>query len=582
MFRPKIGDKIAIGGANYRFTEHPSARGMLYGQTGRRATVYQLLDSQGNIYAFKVFSLGFRKPQNAQNAKTLNGLSKLPGLDAAHRYVLTKQTDPDLLTEYPDLEFAALMPWIEGTTWQEFMLEKEGFSAAGSLQVAKELAAILAQMERKEIAHCDLSGPNIMINLEGGVDVKLVDMEDLYSAQLIEPDRKPAGSSGYAHQTAQSGLWKASADRFAGAVLLAEILAWCDARVNEAAYGEQYFNSSEMQIDSKRFSLMATVLAEQWGDEIAELFKIAWQSKTLERCPSFEEWFTALQSLGKQQIQAYVDNIKELQQQGRLEEADEMAAEAYELNPRSIGRVWFSVLMQAAGEAEDSGRYKRALRALERARELNLTDPQADEVDQILRRVRKKEARKKQADKPLEQSQNQQKTEGASAFNIVVLVLIGVAIMCAFAMMLTSTVATPSQSRNPSSQQAVVPTTTPRVIPTTPNQRPTTTPRIMATRTVSTLSSSSNSCSGAPPQRIDVGSTVVVCTSNDSVFLRSGPSKNYDVIRRAPPGTLISVIGGPACADNWSWWEVRLPSGYTGWMAEGGDFVDPYFLCPQE
>ncbi|HPO57331.1 MAG TPA: SH3 domain-containing protein [Anaerolineaceae bacterium] len=87
-------------------------------------------------------------------------------------------------------------------------------------------------------------------------------------------------------------------------------------------------------------------------------------------------------------------------------------------------------------------------------------------------------------------------------------------------------------------------------------------------------------CPGAPEQRLEVGEDARVCTLVDSVFLRKGPGRRYEVLERVRPGTIVDVIGGPKCADDWSYWEVELPGGETGWMSEGGDAVDPYFLCP--
>lgn len=64
--------------------------------------------------------------------------------------------------------------------------------------------------------------------------------------------------------------------------------------------------------------------------------------------------------------------------------------------------------------------------------------------------------------------------------------------------------------------------------------------------------------------------------------MREGPARSYAEQRRLVPGADLKIIGGPACANNWSWWEVETESGYTGWMAEGGDATDPYFLCPND
>lgn len=94
------------------------------------------------------------------------------------------------------------------------------------------------------------------------------------------------------------------------------------------------------------------------------------------------------------------------------------------------------------------------------------------------------------------------------------------------------------------------------------------------------FSSSNSSCPGAPPQRLEVGEMAYVCTSNDSVKLREGAGKNFSIIKSLIPGADLKVVGGPKCNDNWSWWQVETESGFVGWMSEGGDSVDKYFLCP--
>ena len=94
-------------------------------------------------------------------------------------------------------------------------------------------------------------------------------------------------------------------------------------------------------------------------------------------------------------------------------------------------------------------------------------------------------------------------------------------------------------------------------------------------------SSSGGSCPGAPPQRLRVGGYAYVCTISDPVRLRIGAGSNYDTKTRLDTGTEVYVVDGPVCANNWSWWWIETESGVSGWMAEGGDNVDPYFLCPR-
>lgn len=89
------------------------------------------------------------------------------------------------------------------------------------------------------------------------------------------------------------------------------------------------------------------------------------------------------------------------------------------------------------------------------------------------------------------------------------------------------------------------------------------------------------SCPGSNPQRLEVGRQGKVCTLSDSLRLRKSPGTGGEIIASLKTGTTFEVIGGPECAgSNWSWWQVQLNDGQIGWLAEGGDKTDPYFLCP--
>jgi len=90
-------------------------------------------------------------------------------------------------------------------------------------------------------------------------------------------------------------------------------------------------------------------------------------------------------------------------------------------------------------------------------------------------------------------------------------------------------------------------------------------------------------CPGSPPQRLKVGESGKVCTEKAGVYLRVNPGKESEEIELLKPGTRFTVLDGPECAgNNWSWWKVKLDNGQVGWMAEGGDIYDPYFLCPSD
>jgi hypothetical protein len=263
-FRPNVGDELTLNGVTYRIAEHPAAPGIPYGQEGRAGIVYQLLPADRSAgfqpAALKVFRARFRTPALVSQAEKLAAFADLPGLTVCRRTVLTPTRHADLLRREPDLTYAVLMPWIEGPTWVEVMLEKRPLTPQQALDLARAFAQVLVRMEEQGLAHCDLSGPNVLLPMLAGQTadrrpqtayspsstVELVDVEGLYAPGLPRPEVLPSGSSGYAHRTAREGLWGPTADRFAGAVLLAEMLGWGDESVREACYGETYFDPAEM------------------------------------------------------------------------------------------------------------------------------------------------------------------------------------------------------------------------------------------------------------------------------------------------------------------------------------------------
>jgi YVTN family beta-propeller protein len=298
-FRPNPKDTILIDGILYSIAEHPAAPGSPYGQEGRAGIVYQLSATDNSLHALKVFKPRFRNPSLVGLSQNIRGFSKIPGLEVCHREVLTPRHNRDLLRDNPDLIFAVIMPWIPGLTWMEILNERRALSPQESLFLAKAFVEVLGGLEENGIAHCDLSGSNIIISgLENHnltlPSVSLVDIEQLYAPGLSKPQILPSGSSGYSHHTSAEGQWKAAADRFAGSVILAEMLGWCEERVRKAAEGEAYFSEKETQQECKRYDLLLSTLRNYWGEHISTIFERAWHSDTLEDCPTFGEWCISL------------------------------------------------------------------------------------------------------------------------------------------------------------------------------------------------------------------------------------------------------------------------------------------------
>ncbi|WP_431089308.1 hypothetical protein [Paenibacillus sp. 8b26] len=320
-FQPNPGDELIINGTAYVIGRHPVAPGLAYAQAGRQGIVYQLNAKSGAPHeakALKVFFPKFRIPAMVYQSEHMEAYGDIPGLQVCKRDVLTPERNGSLIAEQPDLLYAVLMPWIHGTTWFDCLTAQQQLKASDSLALARALAGIGSAMEQKGLAHCDLSAPNVMLPFfsevelpEGTSAVELVDVEQMYSTKMDRPDALLAGSPGYAaHRTVHSGLWSAYADRFAGAIIIGEMLGWSDRVVVDKAWGESYFDQHEMQTPCERYYILRKSLEARWGSKVVELFSRAWDSQDLSSCPTFGEWLVVLNALTEQEIPVEVETVE--------------------------------------------------------------------------------------------------------------------------------------------------------------------------------------------------------------------------------------------------------------------------------
>ncbi|WP_025716877.1 membrane protein [Paenibacillus sp. 1-18] len=317
-FQPNPGDELIINGTAYVVGRHPVAPGLAYAQAGRQGIVYQLNAKSGAPHeakALKVFFPKFRIPAMVYQSEHMDAYGDIPGLQVCKRDVLTPERNGSLIAEQPDLLYAVLMPWVHGTTWFDCLTDQRQLEASDSLALARALAGIGSAMEQKGLAHCDLSAPNVMLPFfsevelpEGTSAVELVDVEQMYSTKMDRPDALLAGSPGYAaHRTVHSGLWSAYADRFAGAIIIGEMLGWSDRVIVDKAWGESYFDQHEMQTPCERYFILRKSLESRWGSKVVELFSRAWDSQDLSSCPTFGEWLVVLNGITEQEIPVEVE-----------------------------------------------------------------------------------------------------------------------------------------------------------------------------------------------------------------------------------------------------------------------------------
>lgn len=373
-FQPEAGARVEINGNAYAIGAHPNAPSLPYGQEGRQGTVYLLESEHGRKRkALKVFRGKFVNPSLAHHSRQISGNADVSGLSACKRFIVTPQNDADLLHREPDLLYSVVMPWIEGPTWMDVMLNKQPLTRKQSFSAAFALVQALAGMEQRGLAHCDLSGPNVMLPMLGerslGVKpidyVQLIDLEQMYASHLERPEHIAGGSPGYApiHLTA-SQLWSAQADRFAGAVLIAEMLSSCFDAFYAEAWGESYFAPDELQRGVGRAGNMVERLRREWGDGIAALFARAWDSEELSGCPTFGEWSVALSRSEHLVATLSAPAAAASETAAALSRsANVKSPTAAELHPVAVASIPSSqdALLRKAKQLEDKGKYKEAL-----------------------------------------------------------------------------------------------------------------------------------------------------------------------------------------------------------------------------
>lgn len=312
-FTPRPGSRIKLDGSEIEFTpleERGPASAFLYAEDGKEATVYRV-KRNGSPYALKVFYPEYQNVRLIGNSAQLSRFKTFEGLRVAERIIITKHAFPQLLRAYPELEYAVLMPWIQGNIWGNVYTAKRSLSSEQFLQIAKSLVCVVNNLETKGLAHCDLSNNNFIFN-ESRFSVELIDIENLFAPNMPHPIPDISyGTKGYRTSwIAEKGLWSPIADRFACAILCAEILTWHIPEVRQERSGDtSYFDEEEIGTNSKRYLLVRKHLMNI-NSTLGSLFEKAWTAHSLEECPKISEWKDVIEKIGSLQCVEGSENLK--------------------------------------------------------------------------------------------------------------------------------------------------------------------------------------------------------------------------------------------------------------------------------
>jgi serine/threonine protein kinase len=266
-----------------------------YAESGKEGTVYKVLQDNER-YALKVFYPQYRDKRLLENTDKVHRFKDLEGFRVAKRRVLTPEAFPDLLKKFPDLTYAVLMPWIDGTVWGNLILETDpSLQPENYVQIAYALARVVSSLELQGLAHCDLSNNNFII-AKSPAGLQLIDIEDMYGPDMPRPVPDVSyGTVGYRTKwIAAQGLWGPESDRFSLAVLCSEIITWHHEEIRENKSGStSFFDEEEIGEDCDRYNLMLSYLGNE-SDELPALLERAWFSTDFAHCPTVMEWRQAI------------------------------------------------------------------------------------------------------------------------------------------------------------------------------------------------------------------------------------------------------------------------------------------------
>lgn len=294
---------LTIRGNEYRFVA--DGNDIYINGTGARATVYRIMriDTQEE-FALKVFKEDYQVAYRRENYEYFQ--RTLPNILAfgwvQQRMLLTEQDDATLIQEFPELRNAIVMPWFDLPQVDQVrqILQRKGGNSLAQTNKCKHfgqlLADTLAQLEQLGIAHGDIASSNVLIDWDRD-ELYIIDIEDMYHASLEQPittQNTRGGTGGYRFSDDFSS-WQSTADRFAGALLICELLTLSSEECQEISAEESYFHQDNLDIraldgtNDKRFAVLYEELM-QVNRAACDYLKTAWLNTNLANNPTMKQW----------------------------------------------------------------------------------------------------------------------------------------------------------------------------------------------------------------------------------------------------------------------------------------------------
>lgn len=314
VFDPQPDQRIHIGGSTYEFESMrllPGDEPVVYMIEGQEGFIYVLRDvDKGTLCVLKALKAAYRGPHSGQITVGLAQYRSIPGFYLCNRICLVQPTFDALITRYPALEYALVMPWLPWKTWAGLIRSPQASAAythSTALDLARATARVLFEIEQRGCAHTDIAGGNIMYSPDFK-QVQLLDLEGFYLPDLPRPARVSRGSPGYQHRKpGRQGQWTYCGDRFAAAILLTEMLTWWYRPLREQTpdNAATLFLPEELQSPGSPRLKMVRDILQWWNPALVALFEQAWISPRLDDCPECMAWLSCLNAVNHMALPSY-------------------------------------------------------------------------------------------------------------------------------------------------------------------------------------------------------------------------------------------------------------------------------------
>jgi len=288
-FNPNPGEVLSLFNEEFTVAPHPRVPSLAYAQEGGRGTIYKVCDRRRQAFALKVFKRRAQRSDQSQTTQRLRAYGGLRGLRAANRRVIAAggSGPSDMLVG------SLLMPWIDGHTWFDVLQRaKTGddcLGPAAAMQLCRDFLGVVGSLEARGAAHTDVASGNVVVDLAAST-VELIDLEEMYDADCAaEGHVIPMRTPGYSRRFDGASLWSAEGDRFAAAVLAAEILLLSQKKLSRLSCGECFFDPDVVAgQDASRYAPVFDFLKREHPD-FWQVFERSWRARSLADCSRVEE-----------------------------------------------------------------------------------------------------------------------------------------------------------------------------------------------------------------------------------------------------------------------------------------------------